>query len=253
MKRLAFLILVLCGLQGILMAQETKTFSRFEGKPITGIDASGCWQMNIRQGNSTQVTVTFPARYEKEVVLELSADGILKLAMNGRIQLGAGEKFIAEVTCSALNCVDLSGATQLRGEGQFTGLNMKFDLSGAAKMIVNGDLIAKEQAEFDLSGAAQLSARGKAVQVNIELSGAAVLNLQGDAANADLEASGASKVEMGGFTLRKAKVDASGASKVSLNVAELIEGEVSGASKLIYKGGASTRVDVSGASKLRHE
>ena len=253
MKRTVFLILMLCYLVGSLMAQENKTLSRFEGQKITGIDASSCWYIEITEGAGTQATISFPARFEKNVVFELNSDGTLKLGINGEAKMQKDEKFTAVVVCSALHRVELSGACKLNWNGKFTADKMDIDLSGASQVAINGGLMATTLLKVELSGASKLSALAESGQVDIDLSGASSLTLKGKAGSGKVEVSGAAKGEMGEFVMQKAMVDLSGASKANMNASELIEGEISGASKLSYQGTAVTRVDVSGASKLKHE
>lgn len=254
MKRIAFLILVFLGVNVGCMAQvAATTLTRFEGKPITGIDVSGCWQVVISQGTSTKAEITFPARLKDQLVFELQEDGELELGFRGDVRAKAGEKFTAVIVCSSLETVDMSGACTLEGSGKFTGSEMRFDLSGAAKAVFEkGELSAVNTLKVEMSGASQLSTQAMARKVDIDLSGASQLTITGSAESGNLEASGACKANLQEMTIRTMQVGLSGASKLNLNVSELIEGEISGASKVVYKGGATTRVDVSGAAFLKH-
>ena len=49
------------------------------------------------------------------------------------------EKFTAEIVCSSLEEVLLSGACKLKGTGDFTAQTVKFDLSGAATAVWDGN------------------------------------------------------------------------------------------------------------------
>lgn len=252
MKRIVFLFLVLCGVAATALAQDQTTQTRFEGQNITGIDVSGAWDIQITQGTSTKATLNFPARFENQLIFLLESDGKLKISFRGSVHTKGNEKFTAEIVCSSLNEIEMSGACKLKGNGKFSGNEVEFDLSGAAQADFENGIDAVYQLKIDMSGASKLTANITAPKYDLELSGASVLSLTGTAETAKLEASGASKVDLSKAVIRSIDLDISGASKTNLNVSGLISGEISGASKVVYTGEATTRVDVSGAASLKH-
>lgn len=251
MKKIVFLALVFCAMIVEAMAQDQKTFTRFEGKAITGIEASGAWKIEIRQGNMTKAEIHFPTRFEKEIVFELNSNGKLKLGTNGSVNCKNGETFTAIIVCSSLNELELSGACDLKGSGQFTSDHTEIELMGAVKVVIDGELKVVNQFKMDNSGASKFSSSVTAATIDIDLSGASKIDLSGSAETGSVEVSGAANINMGNFVLRKVNVEISGAAKADMNVTEIIEGELSGAAKLTYKGEAYTRVDVSGAATLK--
>lgn len=254
MKKSVFLMMSLCFAIWGLKAQNTyTTVNRFEGEMISEIEASGAWKIQLSQGNATQVKLTFPDRFKEQLLLTLQ-NGELKIGFRGNIKPKSGEKFEAVIVCSSLHEIDLSGACQLNGNGSFSGGDVKFDLSGAAKVNMEGPITASRQMEADLTGAAKLMVKQlSAQQMEVELSGASQLELTGKAVSGELEASGAAKFDLSGFEVNRVQVDLSGAANGKLNVTEQITGEISGAAKLFYAGKATTRIDVSGAGSLKHQ
>lgn len=251
-KNVLFLILLVavCSLK----AQVTyTTVNRFEGENITDLDISGAWSIRLTQGNETKVQLNFPERFKDQLILNLHNEE-LEIGFRGNIRSKMGEKFEAVIVCSSLHEVDLSGACSLEGTGDFSGAEVTFDLSGAVKVSINGQLDVTGLLKLDLTGAAKVLLQNViAPQFDIEQSGAASLQLAGKMESGKIEVSGASKFDLSKLEVRRVNVELSGASKGSLNVTELITGEISGASKLIYSGNASTRVEVSGASALKHQ
>lgn len=251
-KNVLFLILLMavCSLKAQV---AYTTVNRFEGENITDLDISGAWNVQLTQGNATKVQLSFPERFKDQLILNLH-NGELEIGFRGTIRSKAGEKFEAVIECSSLHEIDLSGACTLEGRGDFSGSEVKFDLSGAVKVNMNGRLDVAGILKLDLTGAVKAGLQNViAPQFDIEQSGAASLQLAGKIGNGKLEVSGASKFDLSNLEMTRVNVELSGASKGSLNVSELITGEISGASRLIYSGNASTRVDVSGASTLKHQ
>lgn len=52
------------------VAQEQVKISRFQGERVTGLDISGAFDITIRQGEDTGVTLSIPSHYEDNLVFE---------------------------------------------------------------------------------------------------------------------------------------------------------------------------------------
>ncbi len=229
------------------------TVSRFAGEYIDEIDASGAWEILLTQGSATKVELTFPERLKEQLVLTLK-EGELNIGFRGDVNVKQGEKFRAVIVCSSLKEVDLSGACKLEGNGNFSVRDVKFDLSGAARVNMTGPVTASGELEVDLSGASLLTVRNiSARRFDIELSGASALELTGSAVNGKMEASGASKFNLDAFKVSDVEVELSGATNGKMYVSGKITGEISGSSRLYHRGGASANVDVSNASSLKQQ
>jgi len=249
MKKIVFLFLLCCSTVAVSVAQEQTTLTRFEGQPITGIDASGAWQIEFVQGNATKAELTFPKRLEKQLEFTLH-EGQLRLGFYGNVRAKSDDKFVARVICSSLTEVELSGACSLKGIGKFTGDKVEFDLTGAAKVEFTGELTVSREVKIDNSGATKLSAVINTPDLDIELSGASVITLSGESGSGKVDISGAAKANLEDMNIRTLTLDASGAAKLNLNVSELVTGEASGAVKVNIKGNAQKKVSVSGAASI---
>ena len=62
MKKISFIIFMLCLTITGAFAQEQISISRFQGQKITGIKAHGIFNITAKQGATTGVTVNTPAR-----------------------------------------------------------------------------------------------------------------------------------------------------------------------------------------------
>ena len=172
------------------VAQEQVKISRFQGERVTGLDISGAFDITIRQGEDTGVTLSIPSHYEDNLVFE-NWGGTVKVGFKGRIKKHSkNEKFTAEIVCSSLEEVLLSGACKLKGTGDFTAQTVKFDLNGAATAVWDGNFKVVKIGKIDLSGASQLQLNVEVPEVEVEISGAAKLALTGEADSGEIELSG---------------------------------------------------------------
>ena len=85
MKKISFVIFMLCLTITGAFAQEQISISRFQGQKITGIEAHGIFSITAKQGTTTGVTVNIPARLEKQLVLKLDSDEPAEPGELGRI------------------------------------------------------------------------------------------------------------------------------------------------------------------------
>ena len=199
----------------------------------------------------TGVTLSIPSHYEDNLVFE-NWGGTVKVGFKGRIKKHAkNEKFTAEIVCSSLEEVLLSGACKLKGTGDFTAQTVKFDLSGAATAVWDGNFKVVKIGKIDLSGASQLQLNVEVPEVEVEISGAAKLALTGEADSGEIELSGASKANLENFVLKNLALATSGASNASVNVTETLGVEASGAAHVSYSGNPKVTSHVSGAASLK--
>lgn len=175
MKRIVFLIAMVCMAWVGARAQDSQLVrTEFEGKGITGLAVSSAWDVTVRQGKETGARIEFPERFEKNIVFSLGADGVLRIGLKRKIKgYHKGEVFKAEVVCNSLEQVKLSGACDLKGEGDFRDVAVQrayVDLSGAAGIRLHTTELISGKA----SGASSLKYAGSPV-VEVKVSGAADL------------------------------------------------------------------------------
>ena len=229
MRKILFFLFVCWGTIGMGVAQEQVKISRFQGERVTGLDISGAFDITIRQGEDTGVTLSIPSHYEDNLVFE-NWGGTVKVGFKGRIKKHSkNEKFTAD----------------------FTAQTVKFDLSGAATAVWDGNFKVVKIGKIDLSGASQLQLNVEVPEVEVEISGAAKLALTGEADSGEIELSGASKANLENFVLKNLALATSGASNASVNVTETLGVEASGAAHVSYSGNPKVTSHVSGAASLK--
>lgn len=246
-----FALLLLLGVVAGAQAELQVKISRFQGQRITGVDVGGAFKVTIRQGAETGATLDIPARFEKELVFSLNSEGKLKIGFTGNINGKNGDIFAADIVCSSLEDLDITGACELTGEGDFNGRKLSVDLSGASKVRLNGSIDIEGKLDIDLSGASRFSADIRASVVDIDLSGASNFSLSGAADTGKMETSGATNANLENCVFRILSASASGASNIKVNASERLNISGSGASKISYRGNAKLSVNTSGATTIR--
>lgn len=128
----------------------------------------------------------------------------------------------------------------------------KFDLSGATKIIAEGQFVAVNQMDIDLSGASQIEVSVKAPVVNIQATGASTVTVTGETRNLNVDGEGASKIKAYELLAENTTVDVSGASHADVHASVSIKADASGASHINYKGGAAdVKQESSGAGSVK--
>ncbi|MCQ4872963.1 GIN domain-containing protein [Butyricimonas paravirosa] len=251
MKKIASFLFVFFCVIATTFAQEQTTITRFEGKKITGIISHGAFAITITQGTSTKATVNIPARLESKLKFSLDSDGILSIYMQGRMHHEKNDRYTAEIVCSSLKKIELSGACKINATGNFTSRIFNINLSGAAKTNFEGKLTIQEKAKIDLSGASLVKGYITSPEIFIEQSGASSITFSGKTTRCEVEASGASKTNLEKFPIDILKAEISGASKAQFLVNKEISVHTSGASKITYIGNPKIITqESSGASKI---
>lgn len=249
-KTLIFSVLLLVGMVTGVKAGEQVEISRFQGKKITGVDASGAFEITIRQGDETGVVFNIPERFKDQLSVSLNEKGKLKIGFKGTLNGKRGDRYVAQIVCSSLEELDLSGACRLNGEGDFYGENLSIELSGAATATLNGSIDVGGKFEAEMSGAARFTGKISAPVVDAELSGASYLTLSGNADSGKVSAAGASHAYLGDLDFRMLNASASGAAYIKVHANGQLNISGSGAAKLFYRSEGKVNVRTSGASTI---
>ena len=256
--------------------ERTKTY---EFKNITGIEAEFNYDIYVTHGRSNVITVIYDSMYEDYM-------SVNHYPMSGTLSLGMKElprkfrnsehpniKVYLEMT--AVDDIDLSGASSITFQGEFSssgleielsgashlqaltvkGRNLSADCSGAANANING--IFTDEVEVEISGAANLTFDGRADSLegeisgaaqfdgefevetcSIECSGAANADLEGSAKELSLDGSGACGIDTRDFKAETVRISLSGASKAKVYASRLLRYDVSRTCKMTYYGDA---------------
>ena len=256
--------------------ERTKTY---EFRKVTGIEAGFTYDVYVTHGRSNVVTVVYDSMYEDYMSVNYYAmSGTLSLKMADlprklRNSDHPGIKVYLEMT--EVEDIDLSGASSIRFDGEFSTSELEIELSGASHLhalTVKGESLSADCSgasnatiegifsdeveveasgaseltfygragsfEGDISGAAQLDGEFEVETCSIECSGAASAAIKGSAKKLSLDGSGASGINAKDLRAENVSISLSGASKAKVYASKLLKYDVSRACKMTYYGDA---------------
>ena len=180
---------------------------------LSGFDkvrVGGAFVVKIEQGTEFKVTADGREEDLDEVEAKVN-DGVLKIENRKKAKLFANNKRVGiTITMPKLESVDLSGATLTKITGFTNSNDLKVEISGASKTLINVNV---KELKLDVSGASKVELHGRANTLEADLSGACTLDTeQMQIQNANVEASGVSKANLG--LIPNLQSSASGASRI---------------------------------------
>lgn len=256
--------------------ERTKTY---EFKNVTGIEAEFNYDIYVTHGKSNVVTVVYDSMYEGYMsVNHYAMSGTLCLKMNElprKLRNSDHPAIKVYLEMTKVEDIDLSGASSISFEGEFSTSELEIELSGASRLnalMVKGESLSadcsgasnavvegvfSDDVEIDISGASELTFNGRAKSLegdisgaaqfegefdvetcSIECSGAANATIEGSAKKILLDGSGACGINTRNFIAENASISLSGASKAKVYASKLLKYDVSRACKMTYYGDA---------------
>lgn len=175
------------------------------------IRVGGAFVVRIEKGDVFKVVADGREEDMDDIEVKVE-DGTLRVDNRKKIKLLGNIKRVGlTITVPTIKEVDLSGATLSKITGFNNLSELKVEISGASKTLI--DINAKKL-NLDVSGASKVELRGSATNLEADIAGAC--NLEAEQMNiqtADVEASGISKVSLG--NIPNLRSNASGASRIN--------------------------------------
>lgn len=235
MKKIISFLSILCLAITGAFAQEQVSISRFQGEKITAIKVIGAFEVTARQGESTGISVSIPARLEQKLILTLK-NGELLLSMEGKGKWKKNDKYRAEITVSTLEKIELSGACSLDFSKEITTDNFQAEIIGASSVTLNNPIHVKQETKITLTGASKLSGQLTSQDLACEVLGASQLTLSGECEQGKIKVVGASHAYLDKFLINIAEIKVTGASKADIHVVKQLSAEAYGVSSIAYAG-----------------
>lgn len=237
MRKILFLFALL--VPGIALAAQTQMvrLTRFEGKPIVGVAASGSFNVELIRSDRTYAVVEVNAEYEDILLFELDGRGVVTVGFKTNAPL----RYDNNVVCRARiylphpEFIHGSGAASIVCSGGFESNALQIELNGI------------------LNGASRADIREFSGNLFCDISGASRIRMAGNAGIADIKASGASNFDGQQLSSRDCRIEASSASKVNTGtVLGDLTANGNSASSITYKGDPTIRsITISSASSIR--
>lgn len=217
------------------------------GKRLT-LFAKNNISQRVRNGRTVPVHVYLEMRY----INTLSLSGAAKADFTGSFKTenldldvsGAAGVSGLEIDGITMDA-DCSGAADVYLTGTFMD-KVDFDISGAAKMVYDGD---SKALDADVSGASKFKCSGRFDECEVKCNGASSATLSGKASAAEYECTGASSIDAQDFIVKNADVELAGASKAKVHATGELRHNVSRASKMTWFGNAKI-IDLNNDSNI---
>ena len=227
MKKIFYLALAIAALNTSCQHMDASgnivTETRHTGN-FTGIDAGNAFEVEVKNGSATEITVEADDNIIKDIETEVSGNTLnIKLKNGFRFSNGHFKVF---VTAPNINTLKSSGAATI---------NIKNVLKNDDKMTL------------EASGASSINGEITAPETSVDASGAATINVTGRTKNYEVEASGSSNVKTAGLMSETSKVNSSGAASVGVYSSLSLTVDASGASNVQYSGAGNAVIKTSGA------
>ena len=274
MRKILFLFALL--VPGIALAAQSQMvrLTRFEGKPIVGVAASGSFNVELIRSDRTYAVVEVNAEYEDILLFELDGRGVVTVGFRTNAPL----RFENNLVCRARiylphpEFIHGSGAASIACSGGFESNALQIELNGAAKLngpeiAVTGEVnlqcsgasrmtdaaINCRELNGILNGASKADIREFSGNLFCDISGASRIRMAGNAGIADIKASGASIFDVQQLSSRDCRIEASSASKVNTGtVLGDLTANGNSASSITYKGDPTIRsITISSASSIK--
>lgn len=187
------------------------------------VQASGAIDVYLRQGSQTTVKVEAESDMLPQIRTEVKGSKLVIYRDQSNVSLWSRFKDTGKVkvyvTCPRLTSVEVSGASEIKGESLFRADDFMVRASGASEVTLNLDVRS----------------------LTAHASGASDLRLSGRAERQQVHISGSSDYKAYDLKSQSATVEASGASDAYVAVANELSSHSSGASDIHYKGNPRVR------------
>ncbi|MFA6770073.1 MAG: DUF2807 domain-containing protein, partial [Bacteroidales bacterium] len=190
-------IIVLTTFVLTLGAQTAKKSFNVTG--FNGINAGGVFNIELIKSNKEAVAIEAETQMLEYINVEVSKDGVLLLSLDrftpSKLQRNM-KPILVTVHIKELASLNLSGASRLITDSQFSIKDFSANLSGASK--ISGLNIDAVNSKIVLSGASVFSITGNVTNAYYDITGAAKVDINQSCKNLKMEGSGAAKINFDG-------------------------------------------------------
>ncbi len=206
MKTTLWILVTCLASSGAISAQEMIRETHFTGKEITTIQAEGCWQIILSQGEQTGVQLSMDTRLKPYYTCQLT-DRTVHLNM---VDLPSSKQSLlrtydnwptVHITLSTLDGLEASGCNRIQAEQPIHAHHCSIDLSGVCYIT---DLSLRVNSlQYTQSGVTQTSDFSVTAQQDIQLNVSGVSKLR----HASLCSAGTLHINASGMASVSAKVN----------------------------------------------
>ncbi len=208
---------------GIISVEERKELNAHR------IRLSGFMDVELTQGNGTEVRVEADENLQQYIITEMD-DDVLVIKMRNNIRFINSERLKIYITTDRLEQLTLSGSGNISGTNKFTGSDrLKLRVSGV------GDL------KLDLN----------TPELEAEISGSGSLVLSGETRNAKIQINGVGDCNAETLKAENASVKIAGSGDVKVFADTNLDVTIRGVGSVYYKGAATVSQKISGSGEVK--
>lgn len=190
MKKVCFVFVLL--LVGSVASAQTRMvrLTRYEGRPITGVSASGAFDVRLIRSDETRAVVEIDERHEPMLRFEIDTCGVVHVGMDGGVRIDSRHaKRRLYLYLSDLAYIRASGASDVDCAGLFESGDVRIELGGASDL--GGlELAAAGVVSVEAGGSSDIDASVRCRELNGTFSGASDIVLSGFSGNLYCDLSG---------------------------------------------------------------
>lgn len=196
---------------------------------FNSVDVSGDIAVHIRQDPAAGVRVETDENLMQYVEVFTSGSQLVIRTKEG-YNLDPSKDIIAYVSAPSLNSIEVSGSSDVMGEGVIKGTS---------------------ELSLSTSGSGSIYMEVEAEKVSVHASGAGNVNLKGHARDFDGSASGSGDLKCFDLATDNTELDLSGSGSAEVNVSRQLDVHVSGSADVKYKGSPNVSKSISGSGTVK--
>jgi Putative auto-transporter adhesin, head GIN domain len=197
----------------IAQTPETRSVGNF-----SGVSFSGAYEVTLQNSNETKVIVTGSEDVPNEdIVTEVKGNMLHVRFKDNKRHRNIRQSPKIVVYYKNLDCIENSGAVNLKNEGTLKCNSLKIDVSGAGNINLN---LETEKLNVDVSGAGNITLQGKATSQNYDMSGT-------------------SNIKAFDLVGQNVSMDISGTSNAKVHAKNSLDVDISGTGAVRYRGNPS--------------
>jgi carbon monoxide dehydrogenase subunit G len=225
----AFTVLIMSACRQVQGSGNIVTENRTTAD-FTGVSAGGAFEVEIKNGSSTEVRVEADDNVIKNIETTVSGH-TLNIRTRDGVNFNNGHFKVYIIA------PDIT----------------KINSSGAASIDIKNILKRNNKITLEASGAAGINGEVDAPEIAIEASGAANIKVSGRTRVYHAEASGSSTIKTSDLMSERTTVHASGAASAHVYASVQLDADADGAATIYYTGAAGVSQKTSGAANIKKD
>ena len=195
---------------------------------FNSVEASGSVTVRIRQASTYSVRLETDENLMQYIEVFTSGNKLVIRSREG-YNLHPSRDVIAYISAPSFREIDVSGASDIIGEGLITG---------------------SESLSMSVSGSGNIDLELQVPSVSTSVSGSGTVILKGSASNFDASINGSGEVRCFDLQTDNSKLSISGSGDAEVHANKQLDVHVSGSGSVQYKGAANVKQDISGSGSV---